>query len=177
MRECWFVDEKGNADKFYKIYEPLNVDKKWRFQYQPRGKKPQSYINGLFELIAAYRDYNEAEERAFNSDPANEGKPYKEKKLPEAIICSGERDAICVRSLGYHPLWFNSETYKVTEEEYRQIARYVETVYNIPDIDTTGRVKGTELALRFIDIHTIWLPDELANYRDHRATPRKTPPD
>lgn len=173
MRECWFVDEKGNADKFYKIYEPLNVDKKWRFQYQPRGKKPQSYINGLFELIAAYRDYNEAEERAFNSDPANEGKPYKEKKLPEAIICSGERDAICVRSLGYHPLWFNSETYKVTEEEYRQIARYVETVYNFPDIDTTGRVKGTELALRFIDIHTIWLPDELANYRDHRGNPRK----
>lgn len=173
MRECWFTDHLGRRDCFYKIYEPLNADKGWRFQYQPIGKKPKSYINGLEELAAAFKALNDREETAWNSDPANEGKPYKEKKLPEAIICSGERDSLCVRSLGYFPLWFNSETYQVSEEEWRKITRYVEAVYNIPDIDATGRQKGTELALRFIDVRTIWLPEKLQKYRDNRGNPRK----
>ena len=76
MRECWFTNSKGDRDCFYKVYEPLNVDKQWRFQYQPKGKKPQSYINGLSELIAAYNALNDREEKLFFSDPANEGKPY-----------------------------------------------------------------------------------------------------
>lgn len=173
MRECWFTGPDGVDDRFYKIYEPLNADKQWRFQYQPKGKKPQSYVNGLYELADAWRAFNEREEKLYHSDPANEDKHYKEKKLPEAVICSGERDAACIRSLGYHPVWFNSETYQVSESEWRQISRYVETVYNIPDIDTTGRLKGTELALRFIDIHTIWLPSWLSDYRDHRGKHRK----
>jgi len=173
MRECWFTTSNGDRDCFYKIYEPLNVDKQWRFQYQPKGKKPQSYINGLSELVAVYKAFNDQEEKLFFADPANEGKPYRTKKLPEAIICSGERDALCVRSLGYHPLWFNSETYIVTLEEWNEINKYVETIYNIPDIDATGRIKGTELALRFIDVHTIWLPEKLSNYRDNRGNPRK----
>lgn len=173
MRECWFNTPNGDRDCFYKIYEPLNVEKQWRFQYQPKGKKPQSYINGLSELIAEYTAMNDREEKLFMSDPANEHKPYKTKKLPEAIICSGERDSLCVRALGYLPLWFNSETYVVTAEEWKEINKYVETVYNIPDIDATGRIKGSELALRFTDIHTIWLPDKLSNYRDNRGNPRK----
>ena len=173
MRECWFTDSKGNRDRFYKIYEPLNADKQWRFQYQPKGKKPQSYVNGLFELAHAWTEFNEREEKSFRSDPANEDKTYKDQKLPEAVICSGERDAICVRSLGYFPLWFNSETYRVSDEEWKQINKYVSVVYNIPDIDTTGRLKGTELALRFIDLHTIWLPSWLSGYRDNRGKPRK----
>ena len=92
-------------------------------------------------------------------------------KLPEAIICSGERDAVCVRSLGYYPLWLNSETYQVSQEEWNQITKYVETVYNIPDIDATGRLKGTELALRFIDIHTIGYPKNCP----HTATTEGNP--
>ncbi|MCM1451243.1 MAG: hypothetical protein NC102_03215 [Clostridium sp.] len=173
VRECWFVNEHGKADCFYKVYEPLNPEKQWRFQYQPAGKKPRCYINGLFELEAAYKKFNDEAEKKWNSDPANENKPYREKKLPEAIICSGERDALCVRSLGHHPLWFNSETYSPSEEEWRKITKYAETIYNIPDIDATGRLKGTELALKYIDIHTIWLPENLTAYRDNRGKPRK----
>lgn len=173
MRECWFVGPDGKKDKFYKIYEPLNIEKRWRFQYQPAGKKPKEYINGLEELRAEWQRVNDEEEKNFFKDPENEGKPYKERKLPEAIICSGERDAICVRSLGYFPLWFNSETHDVTAEEWSQIKKYVEVVYNIPDIDTTGRSRGTKLALQYIDIHTVWLPDKLATFRDHRGHPCK----
>lgn len=175
MREC-VVKEDPDAQKtikFFKIYEPLNTDKQWRFSYTPDGVKPKQYINGFSELQKAFRKFNTDEEALFRKDTKNKGEDYKEKKLPEAFICSGERDALCVRALGYHPLWFNSETYKVTPEEIKEIKKYVEVLYNIPDIDVTGVRKGKELALRFLDIFTIWLPSWLSNYRDNRGKSRK----
>lgn len=174
IRECRVpATEIEPSRSFFKIYEPLNPDKGFRFSYTPEGGKPRSYINGLEELKEQYRKFNEAEEHKFNTTNIDEEKSYKEQKLDEAIICSGERDALCARSLGYFPLWFNSESYRLSDEEYREICKYVKVVYNIPDLDATGRKKGTELALRFIDIHTVWLPDWLSTYRDHRGKPRK----
>lgn len=175
MREC--VVEEGGGEraevKFYKIYEPLNPDKGFRFSYHPAGGKPKEYINGLHELKTLWRKLNADEEAAFYRDPANEGKPYREQKLKEAFICSGERDSLCCHSMGYSPLWFNSETYRLSEAEYKEVMKYVEVLYNIPDLDSTGVRKGRELALRFIDIHTMWLPQNLMQYRDNRGRPRK----
>lgn len=174
MRECLVKEAEGDKPevKFYKVYEPLNPDKGWRFSYTPDGVKPRIFINGLSELREAYHEFNRKEEAEFQKTNVDE-KPYKEKKLPEAFICSGERDSLCVQSLGYHPLWFNSETYRISEQEYAEIMKYVEVLYNIPDIDETGVAKGTELALRFIDIHTIWLPQWLRGYHDNRGKGRK----
>lgn len=174
MRECLVkpANGEGEEEKFYKVYEPLNCDKGFRFSYTLAGKKPQRYINGLSELKEAYRQYNEEEERAWNSCH-DDCKPYRTKKLPEAFICSGERDSLCCRSMGFHPLWFNSETYRLSAEEYREIMTYVEVLYNIPDIDETGIRKGRELALTYIDIRTIWLPKWLQTYHDNRGKSRK----
>ena len=64
IREC-VVTEGSSPEKtvqFYKIYEPLNPDKQWRFSYTPDGGKPKQYINGFRELQKAYRDYNAQEE-------------------------------------------------------------------------------------------------------------------
>lgn len=121
MRECAVTKKDGSTDKFYKVYEPLNPDKQWRFSYTPDGVKPKQYINGFAELQKAYRDFNAQEEKLFFNDPKNKDAQYKEQKLKEAFICSGERDALCIRALGCHPLWFNSETYKVTPEEIKEI--------------------------------------------------------
>ena len=171
-QQCDYVDEKGQPQAFYKVYEPLNPDKGYRFQYFPAGVKPAKYINGLRELIRAKDQFNAQEQREWESSHTEE-EPYKSQKLKEAFICSGERDALCCRSLGYMPLWFNSETYHLAEDEVREIMKHVDVLYNIPDIDETGIRKGTELALRFIDIRTVWLPDWLGNYRDNRGKPRK----
>lgn len=175
MRECVVEEAHGEQAevKFYKIYEPLNPDKGFRFSYYPTGGKPREYINGLYELKAQYRRLNAEMEAEFYRDPKNEDKPFRGVKLPEAFICSGERDSLCCHSMGYNPLWFNSETYRLSEHEYKEIMKYVERLYNIPDIDSTGIAKGTQLALRFISIHTIWLPDTLRQYRDNRGKPRK----
>lgn len=175
IRECIIkkADAGKEEEKFYKVYEPLNYDKGFRFSYTPAGKKPRYYINGLFELKEAYMTYNSNEEREWRRQPGNEDKEYKTKKLSYAFICSGERDALCCRSLGFYPLWFNSETYQLSAEEYREIMKYVEVLYNIPDIDDTGRRKGKELALKFTEIHTIWLPAWLKKYKDNRGRCRK----
>lgn len=174
MRECWFTNKDGKPECFYKIYEPLNPDKGFRFSYTPRGKKQPDYVNGLWELRDAFRRMNDEQEAIWSKDPLNEGKPYIEQKLPAAIICSGERDSLCARSHGYAPLWLNSETAELKPAVYREIMRYVDTLYNIPDVDATGTRKGRELALRYMDIHTIWLPaDYLNQYKDNRGKPRK----
>lgn len=175
MRECVISDssDPDKMDRFYKVYEPLNVDKQWRFSYTPEGKKPRNYINGLYELKQAFAKYNTDKQKQFYDNPANEDKPYHEEKLKEVFICSGERDSLCVRALGYHPIWLNSETAKFSPEDMKEIHKYAEIIYNIPDIDATGVAKGRELALRYLDVHTVWLPSWLRDYKDHRGKPRK----
>ena len=93
MRECVIKEAVGDQpeEKFYKVYEPYNCDKGFRFSYTPAGAKPRFYINGLAELKKAYREFNAKEEKEWYA-AHEDGKPYKEQKLPEAVICSGERD-------------------------------------------------------------------------------------
>ena len=174
MRECVVKEATAEQEevKFYKVYEPLNPDKGFRFQYFPAGAKPERYVNGLRELIRAKEQMNATEQKEWERTHTDE-EPYEPRKLPEAFICSGERDALCCRSLGYLPLWFNSETYRISEDEVREIMKHVEVLYNIPDIDETGIRKGRELALKYTDIRTVWLPEWLSKYRDNRGKPRK----
>ena len=177
MRECAWTDDRDKRQIFYKIYQPLNFDKGRRFFYN--GQKPAKYINGFDELKAAADKF---EQQQFENDGVfDDDQPdaddntsrKKKKKFPEAVICSGERDALCCAAMGYYPLWFNSETYKLTEDEYRKIEKLVEIIYNIPDIDETGVRKGVELAMQYLDIRTVWLPDWLKTYRDSRGKHRK----
>lgn len=44
-RECEVGESKDPEKRFYKIYEPLNYDKGFRFSYTPSGRKPQRYIS------------------------------------------------------------------------------------------------------------------------------------
>lgn len=188
MRECVVPKKPGEAkhegefDVFYKIYEPLNAEKKWRFSYYPNGGKPSDYINGLEELKEAWRKLNkelsldDVEEKKPAKDGASEWdnlERVRDNKVKEVFICSGERDAMCVRSLGYQPVWFNSESHVVDQEEIRTLQKYADQIYNIPDIDETGIEKGKGLALRFITIKTIWLPMELRQLKDNRGRGRK----
>ena len=170
MRECTHVVD-GETRKFYKKYEPLCFDKQYRFMYI--GSKPRDFINGLSELKADHAKLNEKKRAEWESDPLKEGKPYKEQKIEQAVICSGERDALCAKSLGYAPLWLNSETAKLETSQYRDVMKVVEHLYNIPDKDETGIKRGREVALRYPEIRTIWLPERFERFRDARGRFRK----
>lgn len=151
---------------FQKIYTPLSYKKEYRFSYA--GAKPKNFVNGLAELRKCVEDYNGQEK-----GEEEEKRPSRGGKYPSAVICCGERDALCCAAFGYKPLWFNSETYHLPEEEYATMAGLVETLYYIPDLDATGIRKAVELALRFPDIHLVWLPAWLKDFRDWRGKPRK----
>ena len=173
IRECVIEEAKGDKPerKFYKQYEPKNTDKGYRFRYFPTGEKQEDYINGLFELKKAHQAFLEQERSEWLS--ANpDGLPFNEDKckLKEVILCSGERDALCVKSHGYHPVWLNSETAMLSSKQMKELRKYAEVVYNIPDVDATGIKAGKELAKRFIELHTVWLPSNMmGKFTDHRG--------
>lgn len=165
-----------DCGEFKKIYSPLNPDKAYRFFY--KGNKPKDYINGMDELKAAYEKYikevEEEENASYDeSKTPDTSKEKKIKKLPEAILCSGERDALNIAGMGYLPLWMNSETAHLEKKQYEEIMKKVERLYNIPDMDKTGVRKGMELAMEYVDIYTVELPKWLEKYKDMRGRPRK----
>lgn len=172
-RECKYLNENGEINKFYKVYQPLN-DKQYRFIYYPVGARPQGYINGLWELEEEFKRYNEDNDD--NSDDENSEKKHKgtmQKKLLRCFICSGERDALTLAARDCFPIWFNSETAQISIDDMKQIKKFVKMVYNVPDIDDTGIRQGKKLALEHLDVYTVWLPSDLRNYKDWRGKARK----
>lgn len=73
-------------------------------------------------------------------------------KLEEAILCSGERDALNVAGYGYLPLWMNSETANLGAKEYKAIMRCVKKLYILSDIDETGVRSAIKLGMEYMDI-------------------------
>lgn len=152
-----------------KIYQPRNPEKKYRFRHT--GTRPKDHVNGLDQVRKAYQ--NELDKAGSAEDRTDEDGELKPVKLKEIIICSGERDALNVAGMGYQVIWLNSETAEFKEELYKELAKYCEILYNLPDIDKTGIDRGILLGMKYLDIHTIWLPDKLRTYNDARGKPRK----
>ncbi len=159
---------------FYKIYKPYEFDKQYRFVYMPKYKDSsihtKDFINGLREIDRALSELNST---AANDTDAPTDHPHTDKRLPAIFICSGERDAMNIAGMGYHPVWFNSETANITYEQYALLKSKAHCLYNIPDIDETGIRQGERLALQYMDIRTIELPQWLRERRDNRGRPRK----
>ncbi|MGV4536478.1 hypothetical protein [Ornithobacterium rhinotracheale] len=164
-----FINKHENKS-FYKIYQPLNKDKGYRFVYL--GGRPSNFINGLERLKKVYAK-NTEDFRAELEDEIIKNKPKEPEKISEVLICSGERDALNATSLGYFAIWHNSETGKWTSEIMKRIFQMVENVVNIPDLDATGVKQGKELANQYLTIKTLWLPSWLRKVKDWRGNPRK----
>lgn len=151
-----------------KIYKP-RAEKKFRFQSY--GKKPEHFIHGLEQ---ARQRYAELQAQA-DADVSEEDNPKKakDKKLPEVILVTGGSDALNVAALGYLVIWLNSETAELRPQDYRDLLRIAEKVYNLPDIDATGRKVAHSLAMQYLEIRTILLPDALRERVDVRGNPCK----
>ncbi|GHE65172.1 hypothetical protein [Roseivirga thermotolerans] len=165
------IHEEG----FKKIYQPLAFEKKDRFRYAVDSEKDTNFIHGLAQAKKWYLDNNkwEAPDYKETEEDAESKEDRKETKIPELIICSGDRDALNVAGMGYFVVWKNSESAKITGKQMMDMQKYAEKIYNLPDIDNTGIIQGHKLAMIYMDIHTIWLPAELRNAKDWRGNPRK----
>ena len=81
--------------------------------------------------------------------------------------------AINMASLGYFVLWLNSETAELKSHQLKAIYASSKELYNIPDLDETGKREGFNTAINYLDIKTMWLPTWLQRKRDWRGNPRK----
>lgn len=158
------IEGKG----FVKIYQPLNIDKQYRFRYT--GIKPKDYIFGYDRLVKEFNEFINSEENASEDDSE---KRRKKLKLDHVIICSGERDSLNVSALGYRVIWLNSESATIDHKTFIELQKMCHGVYNLPDIDATGKREGHKNAMLFLDLKTIDLPPSLSNYKDWRGNPFK----
>ena len=148
-QKCQYVDAAGNEHVFWKVYEPRNYEKAFRFMII--GQKPQEYIFGLEQLVQAYH---------LNND----------EKLSEVLLVSGGSDAVNAVSMGYQPVWLDSETRQLTTVQLALLHKYAYKVVVIPDIDETGTRMGISLAKNLPTLYTAWLThDDFYGTHDNRG--------
>ncbi|HEY4148915.1 MAG TPA: primase-helicase family protein [Chitinophagaceae bacterium] len=172
-----FLIDEGSHKK---IYQPKHPDKARRFMYA--GEKPKDFIHGLEQLTKVYNakkkrlenEENDAKEMELeDSSDTKKSKKKESPKIEELVLCSGGSDAINVALLGYRVIWMNSETAKLPQYLYDKIMIMIDKLYQLPDIDTTGKRAAHELAMQYLDLYTIELPEALKERRDARNNPCK----
>ncbi len=155
---------------FQKIYQPFANKKDYKFRYV--GTKPKAYLVGVDRMEAEYEQQlreNLQDLNTFSIVDESEGKSVTleedtDTRLDCILIASGERDALNISSLGYHVVWKNSESEPLTYENWQRLNEIAKKVVNVPDIDETGYKMGVEMAMQYIDIYTLWLPEWLKGY-------------
>lgn len=154
--------------EFTKIYEP-KAEKPYRFRYF--GKKPKKFVHGLLPAQKAFEKMQKKNEGLEDLDDDEEA--TKVQKLPEIIICTGGSDALNVAALGYRVIWFNSESETLDPWDYVTLNNISNKIYNLGDLDKTGKKATHELGMKYLDIYTIELPKSLLLKRDWRGNPCK----
>lgn len=167
--------DKDDKQPWGKVYQPLGDV---RFMYY--GTKPENFIFGDLEFIENYQkakanaDYKMC--RVEVDDEGNESTV--ETKWEHLIICSGPSDALNVRNASgnrndYHICWLNSETADLNEYEFSILKRLAKNIYILYDIDETGIANMYRIALRYLEIKIIKLPEELKRFKDRKGKPCK----
>lgn len=154
-----------------KLYQPLGDI---RFMYV--GEKPSDAIFGERDFLKMYaKAQNGIYPGLVAADAVVGEEVVKSEDLTwkELIICSGPSDALNVRAAGYHVCWLNSETADITEYEFNLMQKLAKKIYILYDIDDTGITNMYRLALRFMDLNIIRLPEELKRFKDRKGKPCK----
>lgn len=151
-----------NEGTWQKFYEPFSKD----YRFYSYGDKPKDYMFGE-QYIKEITD-NDGNQEGDDDDDFE--------KLQDIIICTGGSDALNIAALGFIPVWFNSETVHPSTVPIFKLKKWAHRIYNLPDIDGTGLRKAAELANYHLDIHTIYLPEELlkikSGKRDSEGNPK-----
>src|SRR5690606_25630310 len=82
-------------------------------------------------------------------------------------------DGLNLRSFGYFPIWFNSESEVLSFEEYTELKKYTNQIIYIPDLDNAGLKQSLQIALKYLDIKIMMLPHYLTLKKDKRGRPCK----
>lgn len=151
-----------------KLYEPKATknEKGFSSKHSYLGEKPKRYVHGLDRLLQLVDlEYiKEIRERIKTATDKNVKEEYEKELdsllLDEVYCLSGGTDGLNLASLKHHAIWYNSESEKLSYEEYKLLKTISKEVYNVPDIDKSGVIYGKEVAELFWELKSIWLPKE-----------------
>ena len=160
-----FVNKTKDGKEWIKVYQPKSEEKEWRFRYV--GGRTKNFIFGLDYINKKFQELQPSDE-----GDESEIEP-RETKLDRIVIASGDRDALNLAGAGEFVIWLNSETANFDTALYAKLKTMTKKIVNVPDIDKTGRIQGTELAIQYMDIYTAWLPDTLVKSKDFRGNSKK----
>lgn len=181
-----FLIDEGSHKK---IYQPRHPDKSRRFMYH--GEKPKDFIHGLDQIKKAFaarkkKIDSEKEEVKENNDRIDvdfndsSEKKNTDPRLGGIFLVSGGSDAINLALLDIRVdkletamIWLNSETAELSKFQHDEIMIYTKKFYQLQDIDLTGKSSAHDLGMKFLDIYTIELPEDLKKYNDNRGNPCK----
>jgi hypothetical protein len=181
----YFFQEKD----WKKIYQPKSVNPSFRFMHWPKNvAHPKDFVFGYEAAKKAYDEVSRIDDGEVDDDEEMASKK-KPKKLKNVFICSGGSDGLNLAVIGqafkktknvdviaecYYPVWLNSETAKLSIGNHKNLAAISENLYNIPDIDPTGKKAAHALATEYLDVRTVYLPEDLKNQSDtYRKKPLK----
>ncbi|QNR22939.1 hypothetical protein [Croceimicrobium hydrocarbonivorans] len=165
---------ESGQNEWNKRLEPKALKKSERFRYN--GQRPNGYIMGLHLAQQRFDKLNaDVSEVEYDSmDEMEKAESRQDKKLPEIIICGGDRDALATEAAtGCTVVWFNSETAKITFKDMKKLQQLAYKVYYLGDIDSTGLKVQHSLGMQHLDLHLIRLPMDLLKKKDHRGNPCK----
>jgi len=145
-----------------KIYQPLGDV---RFLYV--GKKPEKFIFGDRRIMALYENGTNGKFPEVDPDTNTD------ERVEEIVICSGPSDALNIRSNGYHVCWLNSETEDIEPKTWSILSRIAKQVYICYDLDDTGIRNAYRLALHYLDLNIINLPEDLPRFKTRKGKPSK----
>ncbi len=197
--KSWKVSATENYPIFYydyggwgRLYQPLG---ELRFMFA--GEKPADFIFGdswfLKAFEASKRRISEAPEPDEEEDQAEseldaEEDPDDESEYDESatssrigqcdalILCSGGSDALNTRAAclatgraGWHVAWLNSETADLPRNDMYHLRQIAKEVYILYDQDSTGVSHAYQLAMQYLDLRLIWLPDDLKRFKTRKG--------
>lgn len=177
--KSWQISSNENYPIFFydygtygKIYQPFGG--RYRFLWTgSKDDKQANPISGEREFMDRFRKARKGEWRKEIEVTGEDGETETQDMTWDSLIlCSGGSDALNVHNAGYHVCWMNSETANLTEHEFKILSDLAKKVYILYDIDETGIRQMYDIALRFLDINLILLPDELKERR-HNGKPCK----
>lgn len=172
---CFINKYKDKEERWYKLYQPKSLNPGFRFMHV--GGREKGFIFGLDYIKAYVHEKRKKEEDELNKDrekDSTEEKKSSSWKLDRICIATGGRDALNLASLGEFPIWFNSETKSIDSYTYNTLSsNYCKEFINIPDVDTTGKREGIKMAMKFHELKTAWLDDELGESFDFRGKKHK----
>lgn len=161
-----------------KIYQPKSYNKAFRFSYA--GKKSEGFVFGFENVEALRLQKIEEAEQAFRDDAKNDEKQFTDEmrnavKLDKIVIASGDSDGINFLSLGIPTVWQLSETTTNAQfsKLFNQLKGFAYKVVYAPDLDATGIKEARKKALFNLQLHTMYLPSWVKEYKDFRGNAGK----